>query len=294
MNLVRLIFYCPCVLLAAALWGTEPGAPSLLVENVTEKVREELAKKNVDLRPERLPCFGSNLFLGNFSKRSVQDFSPDYQISIGDQITLHIWGAMSFSSELVVDTQGNIFVPTVGPIAVLNVKNENLNRVVDEAIRRHYRDNVRVYALLAAAKPVSVYVSGFVLRPGNYDGVCSETVLHFIDRAGGVDPEKGSFLDIQLLREGKVIASFDLYQFLLHGRIESRQLRNGDVILVGPRRRHVYISGEVQHANAFEFQGKTIPLSALLGMAIPHPGATYVLRTHREKGEVLQSRLELV
>ncbi|MDR2420390.1 MAG: polysaccharide biosynthesis/export family protein [Puniceicoccales bacterium] len=297
MNVTHIFFYSHCGILAASaslisLYGSESAAPSALVESVSEETKREISKRVFDVKPELLPCFGSNLFRGNFSKRSVQDFNPDYQISIGDQIMLHIWGSMSFSSELVVDTQGNIFVPTVGPIHILNVKNEDLNRVIDEAIRRHYRDNVRVYALLAAAKPVSIYVSGFVQNPGNYDGVCSESILHFIDRAGGIDPKKGSFLDIRLLREGKVVATFDLYQFLLRGSIQALQLRTGDVIWVGSKKHSVYLFGDVQHANAFEFQGDTIRLSDVLDMAIPRPGATHILRTQRANGQVIQTRIE--
>ncbi|MDR0444896.1 MAG: polysaccharide biosynthesis/export family protein [Puniceicoccales bacterium] len=268
------------------------GVVTSLVEDVSGEVQKELSKKSFPIDPGSLPCFGSNLFRGNFMKRNVQDFNPDYQISIGDQIVLHIWGSMSLSSELVVDTQGNIFVPTVGPIHVLNVKNEDLNRVIDEAIRRHYRDNIQVYALLASAKPVSIYVSGFVRNPGNYDGICSESVLHFIDRAGGIDPQKGSFLDIHLLRGGKVLATFDLYRFLLHGEIQTLQLRTGDIVLVGPRKCSVHIMGHVQHEHTFEFQGDSINLSSLLEMAIPRSGATHVLLAHRADGQVFQSRIE--
>jgi len=48
----------------------------------------------------------------------------------------------------------------------------------------------------------------------------------------------------------------------------------------------------VQHANAFEFQGESIGLPRLLEMALPHPGATHILWTHREKGQVIRSRIE--
>lgn len=50
-------------------------------------------------------------------KITIKEFiTRDYKIAVGDQISLKIWGAVEFSQVLVVDSQGNIFIPKVGAV----------------------------------------------------------------------------------------------------------------------------------------------------------------------------------
>lgn len=39
-----------------------------------------------------------------------------------------------------------------------------------------------------------VFGALFVYRPGLYSGTSMDSLLHFLDQAGGIDPERGSFL----------------------------------------------------------------------------------------------------
>lgn len=85
---------------------------------------------------------------------------------------------------------------------------------------------------LQSAQPVAVYVTGFVNHPGRYAGGSLDSVLSFLDRAGGIDPERGSYRRIEIIRNKKVIADLDLYQFALAGNVNTLRLKDGDVILV--------------------------------------------------------------
>ncbi len=65
--------------------------------------------------------------------------------------------------------------------------------MVESFVRKVFRANVYSYASLAAAQPVRVFVSGYVHRPGLYNGTSMDSLLHYLDQAGGIDPERGSF-----------------------------------------------------------------------------------------------------
>lgn len=171
----------------------------------------------LDLPPQTV--LGEQLFLGNFARQTFAGFNPDYRIGVGDSITLQMWGAYEFSQTLVVDAQGNLFVPQVGPVRVLGAANAELNDVVRDAVKRVFQNNVNVYANLEVSQPVKVFVTGFVRRPGLYNGLSSDSLLTYLDKAGGVDPSRGSFLDIRLLRNGKVRQMVNLYDFLFQGRL---------------------------------------------------------------------------
>jgi len=228
--------------------------------------------------------FGQWLFQGRFAQESFRTFNPDYLIGVGDQIDLKLWGAYPFLARLEVDAQGNIFVPQVGPIAVANVRNAALNELVTGAVRRVYREDVGVYATLAAAQTVKVFVSGNVQRPGLYAASASDSLLHFLDRAGGVDLRAGSFLDVRVLRGDKLLRTVNLYDFLLQGRLPLLQLHDGDTIFVGPIRSTAEVSGLVAQPAQYEFK-ESMGLRELLQIAGISEQATHVRVTRTEAGQ---------
>ena len=197
--------------------------------------------------------FGAQLFTGAFSIGGSTQFNPDYVVAIGDQLQVRLWGAFSYEGSLTVDPKGNIFLPHAGPVRVLGVRNDDIQHVVHQAISKTFKNNVRSYASLAAAQPVRVFVGGNVNRPGLYNGTSMDGVLHYIDMAGGVDAERGSYLHIQVKRGGRTNASVNLYDFLLHGNMPLVQLADGDVIFVPPYTQRVKVTGMVNNAKRFEF-----------------------------------------
>jgi len=229
--------------------------------------------------------FGTNLFTGAFSKQGAIQFNPDYLVSVGDNIQIRLWGAFEFDALLPVDPKGNIFIPHAGPIQVQGIRNQEIQKIVEAAVDKVFLSNVYSYASLAAAQPVRVFVSGFVKRPGLYSGTSMDSLLHYLDQAGGIDPERGSFLSVQVKRGQKIRATVNLYQFLLKGIIPQIQLADGDVIFVAARQFTVKVSGLTNNAKRFEFKISTHTVADLIRVAKPYPEATHV-RVIRNVGTV--------
>jgi len=229
--------------------------------------------------------FGAQLFTGSFAQAGATQFNPDYLIATGDQIQVRFWGGFNFDSVLTVDPQGNLFLPQVGPVKVQGVRNQDLQRVVEVAAGKVFRANVNSYANLAAAQPVRVFVGGNVRRPGLYNGTSMDSVLHYLDQAGGIDLDRGSFLNVQVKRGVQVRATLNLYDFLLAGRIPLVQLSDGDVIFVAQRHNTVKVSGQAENAKRFEFMGDTLALKELIGLAKPMAQTTHV-RIVRNSGTI--------
>jgi len=224
----------------------------------------------------RLLVFGSQMFSGRFAAVTYSGFNPGYQVAIGDQVSVRLWGAVAYDAVQAVDAQGNIFIPNVGPIHVQGVRNGDLTHAVENQVKRTYKANVGTYATLLAAQPVKVYVTGFVRAPGLYPGLSSDSVLYYLDRAGGIDTERGSFLSVEVLRNGQSRAKFDLYKFLLSGRIEELQLHDGDTVVVAPRKATISVYGNVTNPYQFEMGAPTMKARELMAMAIPLPGTTHL------------------
>lgn len=231
--------------------------------------------------PAQIPVFGAELFNGNFKNYTQRVYNPDYKIAVGDQISLKIWGAVEFEQILVVDSQGNIFIPKVGAVNLLGVKNSALVSVIKAQVNKIYKNNVFVYADMNAYQNVSVFVTGSVNAPGLYQGLSSDSVIQYLDKAGGINLEYGSFRDIQILRNNAVIKKIDLYDFLLKGQMDLFPFRSGDVVLVGNVQSYVFVNGDVQRPFRFELANDIKTLFDLARVAGAKPIITNaILRSY--------------
>ncbi|WP_419418842.1 polysaccharide biosynthesis/export family protein [Legionella sp. D16C41] len=237
-----------------------------------------------DVLNQKLPIFGRNLF-GKQCERVHQArfFNPQYRLAVGDEVNVQLWGAYQFSQKISVDSQGNIFIPEVGPVKVEGVENQHINAVIQQHVKKSFKKGVNIYADLVTAQPVQVYVAGFVNSPGLYDGLSSDSVIYFLCAADGINLTEGSFRDIVVLRHGKQLKHIDLYDFLLQGNINSFQLHQGDTIFVNAQKYIISVAGNVKSPYQYELLDQDIPLSQLISLANVEPTATYV-RIQRNQG----------
>lgn len=237
------------------------------------------------LQPDAFPPFGAQLFQGGFSGHRSDGLNPDYRILPGDQITLRTWGAVEMERILPVDAQGNLFLPSVGPVQVQGMSAAQLNHRIETAIRSIYPENVHIYTNLQGVQPISVFVTGYVQQPGRYAGTPHESALYFIDQAGGIDPQLGTYRSIRILRQQQEIAVIDLYDFLLHGHLPALQFEEGDTIIVDQRGPSLVVTGDVRRDFRYEFIDEQVTGAELLSLARLNHDVTHVLlRGERSTG----------
>lgn len=215
------------------------------------------------------PPYGANLFAGGYETERTDGLNDNYLIAPGDKINIWLWGAVNFSNVLTVDNQGNIFIPEVGPIKVLDVRASEVNSLVSSKIKSVYTRDVNVYVNLLTSTPVSIFLSGPVIRPGQYAGMASDSLLYYLKRAGGIDPERGSYRAIDVLRDGEIVTTVDLYDFIRSGTLPKVNFKDGDVILVKPQQSAVTVSGSVRNPFRFELEHLKTPGSKLVEYSRP-------------------------
>ncbi|NCC84812.1 MAG: polysaccharide export protein [Clostridia bacterium] len=236
------------------------------------EVSSELA--NATAQPKGTPVFGANFFLGKFSQTKMPAYDPNYRIAIGDTVNVRFWGAMDFQADLKVDTLGNIFIPQIGNISVAGLPHAKLQQTIEAAVRKRYNDSLFVYATLANYQPVSVFVTGNVRNPGLYQGMSSDSVLQYLDKAGGIDPNNGSFRKVRIVRGKATVRGMDLYSFLTDGQVELFQFQNGDSIVVDNRMFQVEVLGDATRPFKFEFFAREMRAADVFKLALPKPTAT--------------------
>jgi len=241
------------------------------LSNITDTT---LGDSNSSIMQESTQVFGYNLFNGSFSKNTQHRYNPEYLISIGDTINLKMWGSFDFETKTTVDSQGNIFIPKVGTVNVLGMRNDQLSVSIENTIKKVFKKSVYIYADLESYQPVSIFVTGAVNKPGLYEGLSSDSVIQFIDKAKGIDAKSGSYRKIKVLRQNKEIYNVDLYTFLLSGSLELFQFHMGDVVVVESVENYIEITGDVKRPYRFEMLKSSVTLGEVLNVVLPNPTLT--------------------
>lgn len=217
--------------------------------------------------------FGASLFTREATATSDAP-NPNYIIQPGDRVSVRVWGAVESEVLGQVDSAGMLFLPQIGPVRLAGTRAGNLQQVVESEVRRIYTQQVQVYAVLLSTQRIGVFVTGFVRTPGRFGGSAADSVIDFLVRAGGVDPSRGSYRDIQLRRGGGNVATIDLYRFLIDGQLPPVRLQEGDTLVVGRQRAVVGADGAVRNNYLFEVPGRVMTGREIIELARPLPSAT--------------------
>ncbi len=268
-------------LCALALFFVSFASAVTLQKDANTEKKTELTN---NIKNNKAKEYGQWLFSGAFNKKGFTGINPDYRITQGDSLLVQLWGGLDFQQEIKVDAQGNVFIPKVGPIKVLGVKNSQLNKVILKSIKRVYKSNVQAYVSLVSSQTVKVYLAGMVNKPGLYEGNSADSVMAFIDQAGGIRSNIGSYRFIQLKRQNKVVSNIDLYAFLQSGMISNTQLQDGDVILVRPKKGEIMLEGQLGFNGQYEVKQNNNKLSEILTSAAISENATHITVVSPSKG----------
>lgn len=225
------------------------------------------------------PPFGANLFSGNFSAQQGNGLDPNYIITPGDTVSLHIWGAIQADETTSVDAQGNIFLPDIGAVKVAGSPASNLPSLVKGKLRSVYKDGVDVYVNLVTATPINVFVTGYVKKPGQYSGMQTDSILSFLHKSGGILDDQGSYRDIRVLRNSRTIGTVDLYAFLRWGQLPRISFQSGDTILVNQQKSTINVEGDARGNYRFELKQVTGLGRELVTIARPDSSVTNVALT---------------
>jgi polysaccharide biosynthesis/export protein len=180
---------------------------------------------------------------------------PNYVVGPGDGLTINLWGGVASRMYRVVDREGRLSLPEIGPLMVSGETMSTVQQRVQQALRTQFRD-VSADVSLARLRSVRVYVVGEVRYPGAYDISSLSTPLNALLAAGG-PAQDGSLRMVKHYRGKQLVQNVDLYDLLLHGvRSDLDRLENGDTILVPPVGPEVTVEGTVRRPAIYELQGE--------------------------------------
>jgi polysaccharide export outer membrane protein len=227
-----------------------------LKTDVTPEAPSEFQEFVASSIGRRLPIYGRNLF-----DRVPTTFAPvdripvtdDYVIGPGDEILVRAWGQIALDAKLVVDRDGDVFLPKVGTLSVTGLKYEQLPQYFKIAIGRVFR-NFDLTVSLGQLRSIQIFVVGQARRPGSYTVSSLCTLVNALFASGGPSGS-GSLRRIQLKRDNRLVTEFDFYDLLLKGdKSKDVRLLPGDVIYIAPTGASIAIAGSVNAPAIYELR----------------------------------------
>ena len=233
---------------------TEKVATATPVITTRERVANgEIPQEIVTEEPERR-IFGHNIFRSkklSFEPNMNIPTPPDYILGPGDVVIIDIFGASQRSTSVKISPDGSIVIPEEGVFYVPGMTATKAQEKIRSTIGAHY-NNSKIRLTLGQTRTIKVNVLGEVNVPGTYAISAFATVFNVLYLSGGVT-EIGTLRDVQVSRNGQVIAHVDIYDFIMNGNLRGNiMLQDNDVIRVSPYKNLVEINGKVRRPMFYE------------------------------------------
>jgi len=234
--------------------------------------------------------FGRDLFTGTWTGAGLAadtGVPSSYPLGPGDELILDVpMNPVEFRA--TVGRDGRVFLAPFGTFGVSGLTLEGFQRLVRQKAR-----GSEVTVRLGRLRTLTVHLAGRVEHPGAYTIGALATLTSLLQMAGGPLPT-GSLRDIQVRRGGRLVARFDVYDFLMKGEAAGNiRLEAGDVIFVPAAGPQVALVGAVQQPAIYEL----VPGTTLQGgldlagglLATAYPSRLEVRRVRPRSGREVKT-----
>lgn len=180
----------------------------------------------------------------------------NYELGVDDQLQVVVYGLQEVSMELTISPDGVTRIPNVGQVKLFGLTIEAATQRIKQAMSSTAYGTLRtngskLSVSLSHIRSIRVTIIGSN-RPGNYTLSSLSTVFNALYICGGPS-EFGSYREIELIRNNKVMRKVDLYRFLINGdQSDNVCLRDNDVIRIPVYKKRVELQGQVKRPGIFE------------------------------------------
>lgn len=113
----------------------------------------------------------------------AQSSDENYRLSVGDTVTTFVLGEPDLNLELTVDGEGNVILPLIGELHVLDLTEKEVEKRLADRLADGYLVNPRVSVYITAYR--KIFIEGEVNDPGAFSYRPGLTVRQAIALAGG-------------------------------------------------------------------------------------------------------------
>lgn len=246
---------------------------------VQEVIRESESNNDV----EQTQIYGHSLFTSrNLTfEPNVNIATPtNYKLGPGDEVIINIWGASENTIRQTITPEGSIQVSGLGPVHLNGMTVREANAYLQREFAKIYagiggqEPSSQIQLTLGNIRSIQINIVGEVVLAGTYRLSAFSSVFHALYRAGGVS-RIGSLRNIKVIRNGRTVATIDVYDILMQGKMnDDIRLQEGDVIRVDTYKKLVQLEGKVRRPMYYEMKDNE-SLQTLLNYAGGFTGDAY-------------------
>jgi protein involved in polysaccharide export with SLBB domain len=202
----------------------------------------------------------------NFFQYSPTTFAPvsrtpitaNYLLGPGDKLLINFYGNNDKEVEATISREGKLVLPMIGPVNLLGKTFQEAKDFLNNKVKAELI-GTDIDLSIVDLRSINVYILGEAYKPGRYvmSGLSSVSNALFV--SGGIN-EKGSLRNIEIKRNNKVISTYDFYDFLLRGSLQTDiALQDGDVVFIPFFEDTVTVGGAFKRPHKYEFKkGETV------------------------------------
>ena len=231
--------------------------PSTFVQKPTNDEGELLSNR-----------FGVNIFdmmQTTLMPLNEPNFDSSYVLDFGDVLEVQTLGQRGFVTQVEIKRDGSVSIPEIGKLYVAGLSLDDATNKTQKKISET-SIGVESFVTLVNVRDIQVIVAGNVFNPGPYILNGNSNVFHALTISGGPS-DMGSFREIELVRDNKVIEVIDLYDTFIFGKSSfNKRLRSGDIVFVKPVQNLVSVIGGVKRPFVYELK-ETDTLDTVISFA---------------------------
>ncbi len=236
---------------------------SLITNRTNADLNEEIDTAVVNLRKK---IFGFSIFnnkIGVFEPNLKIATPINYIVGPEDELIVDINGYSEEHYNLIVSPDGYVKINRIGNVYVAGLtieqaKSKIINRLsqifigLKQGATNSGPNSLTASVTLGNIRTIGVTIQGEVMFPGTYSVPSLARIMNVLYLAGG-PTENGTFREIQLIRNKKLVGKVDLYDFLTSGiQRNDMILQDQDIIKVGVYKSRIEVKGKIKRPALFE------------------------------------------
>ncbi|MEO6283996.1 MAG: SLBB domain-containing protein [Dyadobacter sp.] len=233
---------------------------------VNKTTSSSLTPEDQEKEAFRQKIYGYSLFADK-SLSPIPDLQiatpTNYIVGPGDELKIYLYNYAESTHETIVNKDGFISIPRVGNVFVSGRTIEEVRKILIDKFAKFTPGLIgnggetartKLMVTLGDIRSVKVFVTGEVINPGTYEVSSLSSAFNALYQAGGPN-EIGSFRDIRVVRQGKVITRIDVYDWLVNGKIDGDiRVQDNDNVVVGYYLKRAEITGMVKRPGIYELK----------------------------------------
>jgi len=227
-------------------------------------IREEEANQDAAKATLRRRIFGYNLFnTVKFDPTPASNIATpsNYVLGPNDQLLIDVYGYSQTFFKPIISADGYINLEKVGLIYLAGSTIEQAREKIKRSLSKIYIGlnsfsgfpaTTFMNVSLGNIRSIKITVTGEVIAPGTYTLSSLSSVQNALYACGGPN-EVGTYRKINIIRNNRIVSTFDIYDLLMNGFTKNNIiLQDQDIIQVLPYTSRVAVKGNTKREGLFE------------------------------------------